>query len=204
MKYPKTYHLPWSPGINRDDKILKDLSGFKSDLVLTIKMDGENTTMYRNYIHARSLDSMNHPSRSMVKRIHAQMAYHIPEGWRICGENLYAKHSIEYKNLDSYFQVFSIWNRDRCLSIDETLCWCEKLNLVHVPIMKRGKFDIKSVELPEKYNGDPTEGYVIRVAREFTIEEFHSVVGKYVRKGHVQTDEHWMTRKVTPNKLKRF
>ena len=60
IKYPRTPHFPWSPGATDDDKILQDLSVFdKQPVVITEKMDGENTTIYADgYIHARSLDSV--------------------------------------------------------------------------------------------------------------------------------------------------
>lgn len=44
------------------------------------------------------------------------------------------------------------------------------------------------------------EGIILKVAREFTDEEFPDNLRKYVRKGHVQTDEHW-TRNWYRNKL---
>jgi len=55
-KYPKTLHLPWSPGISKRDKILKDTNDFiNKNIVLTEKMDGENTTIDSKHYHARSL-----------------------------------------------------------------------------------------------------------------------------------------------------
>ena len=84
-------------------------------------MDGENTSLYQNAYHARSVESRGHPSRSRVKSFHAQIQGDIPSGWRICGENLYATHSIKYENLKSYFLGFSVWNeQNMCLSWEET------------------------------------------------------------------------------------
>jgi len=60
-KYPRTYHLPWSPGVNDDDKVIHDVAVFDNcEIVVTEKMDGENCTMYLDYIHARSIDGRNH------------------------------------------------------------------------------------------------------------------------------------------------
>jgi len=43
VKYPKTFHLPWSLGLRSDDKRLKDLSRFiNQEVVVTEKVDGEN------------------------------------------------------------------------------------------------------------------------------------------------------------------
>ncbi len=72
------------------------------------------------------------------------MGYRIPEGWRICGENVYACHSIHYIALTSYFYVFSIWNeKNECLSWDATVAWCKKLGLAHVPLLYRGPYNEK-------------------------------------------------------------
>lgn len=97
FKYPKTLHLPFSPGSTSDDKMLSytdfENNFHKRFLLVTEKMDGENTTLGRDYTHARSLDSRHHPSRDWVKRFHSDISHNIPEDWRICGENLFAKHN---------------------------------------------------------------------------------------------------------------
>lgn len=95
FKYPRTPHLPWSPGFTADDLRNKTTALFDGkEVVVTEKMDGENTTMYRDYIHARSVDGRSHPSRAWVKQLHGRICFDIPEGWRFCGENMYAQHSI--------------------------------------------------------------------------------------------------------------
>ena len=68
-KYPRTFHLPFSEGVQSDDKIMKDLSSLEGkEVIVTYKMDGENTTLYRDHMHARSIDSAFHESRSWVKQ----------------------------------------------------------------------------------------------------------------------------------------
>jgi len=207
VKYPRTYHLPWSPGLTKDDRMMTNPDPFKGrEVIATIKMDGENTTMYKDFIHARSLTHEPHPSRNWVKSLHGRISYEIPEGWRICGENLYAKHSIHYLNLDDWFQVFSIWNeKNEILSWDETVEWCALLGLQMVPTLYRGPGDRSKIEnlyIPE-YQGDPCEGYVVRSASSFPYRQFKESVGKYVRKGHVTTHAHWMREVMVANQLKR-
>ena len=55
VKYGRTMHLPFSPGIHDDDKALKDCSQFfGKQVICTEKADGENTTAYANgHVHAR-------------------------------------------------------------------------------------------------------------------------------------------------------
>src|SRR6185369_15458032 len=132
VKYPRTYHLPFSKGRTDDDRALKDCSQFEGkEVVVTIKMDGENTTGYQSgHVHARSIDSDNHPSRSWVKNFLSTCLHELPQNWRLCGENLYAKHSIHYKQLASYFYLFSMWDdRNNCLSWDDTVEWARLLDL---------------------------------------------------------------------------
>jgi len=202
QKYPKTYHLPWSPGVSNDDKVQTDLSTLQDkEIVVSIKMDGECTSLYRDYIHARSLEFKTHPSRTWVQNFHAAIRKDIPEGYRICGENLFAKHSIHYTNLRSYFYVYSIWNEETCLGVDETLEWCNLLDLEHIDIIYRGIFNkdtIRSIKLDELQQ----EGYVVRPVKSFNIKDFKNVVLKYVRANHVQTNEHWLNSSIIKNVLK--
>jgi hypothetical protein len=43
VKYPRTFHLPWSPGVNRDDRTMEDISVFENqEVIICEKLDGEN------------------------------------------------------------------------------------------------------------------------------------------------------------------
>jgi len=195
-------HLPWSPGLQNDDRLIESLDAFEGEeVVVTEKMDGENTSMYRDYIHCRSLSELApHPSRSRIRQLFDVIKHDIPENYRLCGENCFAKHSIFYDNLPSYFLLFSIWEKDRCLSWSETKEYAELLNLHTVPVLYEGAFE--NVPFDSLYDPERNmEGYVIRVSRSFYYSEFQKVVAKYVRKNHVQTSKHWMVEKVIENKL---
>lgn len=207
VKYPRTFHVPWSPGVTGDDRVQEDLSAFRGqDVVVTEKMDGENTTLYRDGLHARSLTSDAHPSRDRVKALHASIAHDIPNGWRVCGENLYARHSIAYTGLPGYFLVFSIWNeKNECLSWKDTVEWCALLDLPTVPVIYQGSWDEDRIaRIAAEYcdRGPVTEGYTIRVASSFSYRLFRRSVVKYVRENHVQTNEHWKRGAIVPNGLK--
>lgn len=206
VKHPRTHHLPWSPNVSSDDKIIPSLSGFLGqEVVITAKMDGELTSIYKGGFHARSIDTAPHPSRDWLWGLHRRIGHDIPQGWRICGENLYAKHSIRYRHLPAHFLVHSVWDdRNTCLSWRETMEWCELLGLCHVKILGIGAWDtlfMKDVVAPEELDGDPCEGYVVRVTRRFAYREFKDVVAKWVRKDHVQTHGHWMRQAVEVNGL---
>jgi hypothetical protein len=200
VKYPRTRHLPWSPGATSDDLFSDSLQSFHGRrVVVTEKMDGENSSLYQDGLHARSIDGRHHPSRNWVKAMHGRMAHLIPKDWRVCGENLYALHSIGYSNLPSYFLMFSIWNQDNsCLGWDETVAWSKRLGLTHVPVLFDGPFD---ASLLQSIAPDTTtsEGYVVRLADQFSFSQFSESVAKWVRSNHVQSEKHWMHKAIVAN-----
>lgn len=204
-KYPRTAHLPWSPGASEDDIRLDVVRGLVGqEVVVTEKMDGENTTIYSGgHIHARSLDSAHHESRAWVKALAGRIAHDIPSGWRLCGENLYARHSIAYDDLKSYFVLFSVWHEDLCLSWEDTLLWAQLLDLQVAPQLYIGPYDeviLKSIT--SNLQLDRQEGIVVRDVGSFCREDFGEKVLKWVRSGHVQTEDHWMHRAVVPNRMR--
>lgn len=204
-KYPRTFHAPWSRP-HKDDKKHFSMDNFHGrEVVVTEKMDGENTTMYNDHYHARSLDSANHPSRNAVKAIWGQIRYMIPENLRLCGENVYAEHSIFYEDLESFFLGFSVWNNDTNvkLSYDDGLAKMREWGVTPVRELWRGVYDEAVIKaLWDETARSRTEGYVIQVVDEIPFEDFTKLVAKYVRKGHVQTDEHWRNKPIAANRLK--
>jgi hypothetical protein len=210
-KYGRTFHFPWSPGATSDDKIHAAVENLFAgrEVIVTEKLDGENTTIYADgYTHARSLDSKSHRSRDWVRSLANRIgAEGLPPDLRICGENLYARHSIAYDRLESYFLVFGIYDQEKCLSWDDTVAWCELLGLVAVPVLYRGEWDEAKVKAcwTGKSTASPgadQEGYVLRLAEAFDSADFGQSVAKMVRQGHVQTTSHWMYEAIVPNRLR--
>jgi len=205
IKYPRTYHLPWS-NLGKDDRILKSDNNFlNKEVIVTAKMDGENTTMYNDHIHARSLDSSNHETRNWVKTLWSKINYLLDENMRVCGENLYAVHSLKYKNLKTYFMMFSIWIDNKCLSWDETIDYAGILGLETVPVIYRDIYDKeKIIDIFKKYEND-NEGYVIRLSDEFEYFNFRNSIAKFVRpefKEKVNSSRgHWISKNIEKNEL---
>ena len=203
-KYPRSPHLPWSEGGTSDDAYLFNTDHFAGrEVVITEKMDGENTSMYRDGSHARSIDGRHHPSRDWVKALHGSICRDIPEGWRLCGENVYARHSIPYDSLDSYFYLFSIWDENNeSQSWDEVQEWAAIAGLTTVPELYRGEWDEASArELIAGLDTASQEGVVVRITERFHYDDFGTSLAKWVRRGHVQTDQHWMFAEIVPNQL---
>lgn len=212
VKYPRTRHLPSSRSSTEDDKVAtleevaRGLVG--REVVITEKMDGENTTIYSGgHSHARSVDSKFHPSRSIVKELAARISHELPPGYRLCGENIFAVHSIEYQDLESYFQAFGLWSGETLCSWDDLVEWASLLDVRTVPVIYRGPWigEAHAREQWEKYATHldrPSEGFVVRRTKPIARDDFMHGVFKFVRKNHVQTDEHWMHQEMRVNKLK--
>jgi hypothetical protein len=213
-KYPRTYHVPWSPNRCCDDKVLESVEAFiDKELIVTEKLDGGNCCLTREGVYARTHgNTAAHPSFAPVKAIWSSIQYDIPEKWSIFGESLYAKHSIHYKSLPSYFMVFGIrldldgdW-----LSWENTKKHAKSLGLETVPEMWRGSVDSEKdlkilteqlMKCGSLCRGESIEGLVIRDANHFLI--FKDSVAKYVRQDHIQTDEHWTNQPIIPNELRK-
>lgn len=192
-KYSRTYHFDFSLGATSDDKTLKSIEHFKGkNVIVTEKMDGENSNIYNDYYHPRSLTDDGHPSRNWLKGYAASFQYMIPKGYRVCGENLYAKHSIFYDQLKSYFYAFSVWDENECLSWNETVEFLNELNVFHAPVLYEGVFDYDTIKrIFLNMDHEKHEGIVCRLADGFDYKDFSISVAKAVRKNHVRSNEHW-------------
>lgn len=219
-KWPRTSHLPWSETVGWEDQRIISLDNFiGKEVVVTEKLDGENTSLYKDGLHARSLDYRPHQSRNWVTALQAVISSHIPEAVKIIGENLYAKHAILYEKLPSYFIAFSVIDDNLCCSWDEVESWCEYFKytmrfedgnfyqhpLFTAPVLYRGIWDedkVRACYTGKSVYGGEQEGYVVRLANEFPIQEYNVSAAKFVRPNHVQPNEgHWFSKQVIPNKL---
>lgn len=215
-KYPRTYHFPFSLGAMNDDRIASDFESVcQKNIIITEKLDGENTCLNQFGVFARSHSA---PTQN-------PWANYLWDKWRVLenelgdleifGESLYAVHSITYTGLKEYFYIFGIRQNGVWLSWEEVLLYAEVVAMPTAPLLYEGKLaDWASYNpkiIPEQNmenlvmslvtqhsqlsNPDigysPTEGAVVRTAEGFKEEDFAQSVFKWVRKNHVQTDAHW-------------
>lgn len=211
-KYGRTYHYPFSPGTSSDDRInhnyWDDISAIQT-LVHTEKLDGENNCLSKHGVFARSHVASTTSAWTETLRQYWQSIKKDLGNLEIFLENLYAIHSLEYKNIDHHFYVFAIREKDKWLSWEETKFYAAMLDLPTVPeiaiikniniksnfeydvlqlVTGRGSFDPCDI-----HTGSPAtiEGIVSRNADSYPVNDFAHNVFKYVRKGHVKTDQHW-------------
>lgn len=201
-KYNKTYHLPWS-NPSSDDKIADDITCLIGrEIVITEKLDGENTGMKNKGVYARSHGTFTTSAWSReVRQLHLmKVKDNLDENTFIFGENMEGIHSIEYTNLDSYFYMFGIRDNLVWLSWDEIEEYSYLLGIPTVPVLFRGIVNSEKelrdlveglVKYQSKLGGD-IEGVVVRISDRFNDYDFKKSLQKWVRKNHVKTiDKHW-------------
>lgn len=204
-KYGRIFHLPSSPGVGNDDKIIRDLTHLESapQVVFTERMDGENTTIFAGGCHARSLDSGYHVSRDWMKAYAAGTAPRLADDERIVGEYPFARHSIPYDALPSYFLGFAWIVGDEVQSWDDTIDRFRELGIAPVPVLYRGRFDAAAVQaMVDALDLERQEGFVVRSVASFLETQMATQIAKYVRAGHVQSDTHWTKADVIRNGLR--
>lgn len=212
-KYPRTPHLPFSPGGTSDDRRIQSVSSLLGcPVVITEKMDGSNVCLERDACFARSHASTpNHPSFDAFKALHAGIQHNIGVGVQVFGEWLYAKHSIAYSALPSYLMVFGVRDLSTGLwaSWEEVGMWADCLGVACAPVLALTSFTREDqlqgtveglAREPSKVGGD-REGIVIRKAGEIPDGDFATSVAKWVRKDHVQSDDHWKNQAIVRNML---
>lgn len=212
QKYGRTYHYPFSPGTESDDRIQFDYWEHLQQMqqvVHTEKLDGENNCLSRYGVFARSHTAPTTSPWTESIRIFWQRIRNDLGTMEIFLENLYAIHSIEYKNIDHHFYVFGIRDRDQWLGWEETKFYAGLLDLPVVPELSKGKpladrseyekslitlaFGAGTFHPHDAKDEYPVtmEGIVTRNLNGYAINDFANNVFKYVRKGHVKTDQHW-------------
>lgn len=211
-KYGRTYHYPFSPGTTSDDRISfnywNDFQQIQR-IVHTEKLDGENNCLSRYGVFARSHAAPTTSPWTNQIRQHWELLKNDLGDYEIFGENLYAIHSIEYQKLPAHFFVFAVRQSDYWLSWEETKFIAQLFDLpvvnvlgeVSMPIIQQvfendiltmstqsSPFDSYDVATRKPCT---IEGIVSRNAAEYPVDDLAANVLKYVRKGHVKTDEHW-------------
>jgi len=208
MKYPRTYHFSCSQEIFSDDKQLTseiEESFLNKTLIMTEKMDGGNSCLDKAKVFARTHEVETfHPSFSKLKALYNEIYYTVDfnfDRYMLFGENMQAIHSIVYDKLDSPFYLFAIFDK-------KEKKWCSweqiqfmniklKLKIVHVIATRSFKTlkelrDWVNIEMKKKsHYGDIREGIVFRDPASFKENEFSEKVAKVVRRGHIQSDDHW-------------
>ena len=203
IKYPSTPHWPESEKVHRDDTYHLDPEFFVGrDVVITEKLDGGNTCLHRGEVYARSVTSPSHDGWMAMVRKHHGWKTNDRSIFSFYGEDLYGIHSIEYDPLweEDTYRLFAIRDaQGRFLDWDAVVALAIQYTFLTVPVCFLGAFQSMG-DITEWFKdnrpsasslGPEREGFVMRTVDGFDGADFPTHVCKYVRKNHVQTDQHW-------------
>jgi hypothetical protein len=201
-KYPRTFHWPWSQQVHSDDSYHQDPEFFVGkEIVITEKLDGGNTALNAGNVYARSTgQEATQGWFAHVKKYHAWKTTGLDPIVTIYGEDLAALHSIKYNlPMDETYKVFAVRKNDTFLNWAEVVSTADANDLDVVPVIFQGQFNsVKEITkffeaeiVKPSLFGNEREGFVMRTIEDIVADEFGQHVCKYVRKNHVQTDEHW-------------
>lgn len=136
-KYGRCLHAHISLGTTSDDRFMPNgyVEAFADmeSLVMTEKLDGQNNCFKETGVYARShVSPTEHPwDEPMRKRW--QIMKNDLKGIELFGENMYGVHSIEYKNLESYYYMFAVREKGHWLSWEEVKWYASMFDFPTVP-----------------------------------------------------------------------
>lgn len=116
QKYPRTPHLPFSPGIADDDETLPNYHHLlNTEIVVTEKLDGGNCCLKDGLVFARTHEkAATHASFDIVRLMYTSTWMHLlpdpADRYELFGENLTAVHSISYTSSEQPQLCTSITN----------------------------------------------------------------------------------------------
>lgn len=136
-KYCRSLHAKISLGTTSDDRFMPDgyVEAFSKmkELILTEKLDGQNNCFNKHGVFARSHTApSNHPWDKPL-RDRWELIKNDLDDLEIFGENMYGIHSIAYTELESYFYVFAVRERDTWLSWEEVKFYAKLLDFPTAP-----------------------------------------------------------------------
>jgi len=172
-------------------------------------MDGSNMMVSHHHVFARShAGAPKHPSFDMAKQAHAKIAHLIPLDLSVFGEWVFAVHSIKYTALPGYFCIFGVRDTTGAWwSWEEVVLMAQELGMPTVPVLFEGvcqtaqefQTTVEQLALQPSACGGDREGVVVRLAGGYSVLE--EGLAKWVRKNHVQTDDHWSHQAIQRNGL---
>lgn len=206
-KYPRTRHLPFSPGVHRDDRIMENVEGLLNvQLVFTEKLDGSGVCLTREELYARSrIGPPNHPSFAPLWGIFHEKRHLIPDNWSLFGEWCFAVHAVTYPDItdNNWLNLFGIRFEDtqNWASFNQVQNMAQQLGVPSVPVddtrivttAEELEQTVERLRKKPSVYGPTREGIVVRSREGFPNNAFSEKVGKWVRAGHV-AGEHWQKR----------
>lgn len=219
FRFPQTPHITWlSEGMPRDDKLLSpaDLEEFLShELIVEEKIDGANlgfSISPEGKLQAQNRGSFIDlddpygqwkPIRWWLSTVRYALKDALGPNLMLFGEWCYARHTVNYTRLPSYFVAFDVYDREAGAfwSVARRNAFAAELGIMVVPERARGQFDLDGLIalLGESVLTEgPAEGIYVRQEDGDWLKQR----AKLVRAEFVQAiEEHWSKRGIEENQL---
>ncbi len=218
IKFPSTPHLAIFPGVSiRGDKVLdeeqrKEL--LSHNLIVEEKIDGANLGISfdgEGDILLQNRGSyLSKPFTGQWKklpdwlRVKSDLLFDALEDRLILfGEWCYARHSVSYSKLPSWFLGFDILEKKTLVfwPVNKRNNLLGKIGIPAAPLLTNGHFSFPELEellTCSKLSSEPAEGIYLRYERDGKLVSR----AKLVRPAFIQTvNEHWAKSQIQPNTL---
>lgn len=218
IKFPRTRHILNLGCATRDDLIMTpqevEMTFLHHELFIEEKIDGANMgiSIRNNQLCAQNrshyVSSAYHPQFKLLDKWLAQKAEDL---WRILdsdryilyGEWVYAKHSIQYKQLPDWFIAFDMYDKleEKFWSRPRLERHLDGSNIQLIPLVSRGAFNNIGqlrvlAQTPSQFYAGPVEGVYIRRCND---EGWLTARGKIVRSDFLCGNEFWTKGGLQPN-----
>lgn len=160
QKYCRSLHAQISLGTTSDDRFMPDgyvkaFAEMPAGLILTEKLDGENNAFKKSGLFARSHTAPTVSPWTKPLRERWELIKNDLGDLEIFGEGMYGTHSVAYSNLESFFYVFAVREKDVWLSWEEVQFYAKLFDFPTVP-----QIEIKT-SLKDFYKSDVNENKLL-------------------------------------------
>ena len=136
-KYGRSLHAQISLGTTSDDRFMPNgyVKAFAemTDVIGTEKLDGQNGCFKKSGVYARSHVAPTELPWDKPMKERWNLIKNDLGDLELFGEGMYGVHSIAYKNLESYYYIFGVRQKDYWMSWEEVKFYAEMFDFPTVP-----------------------------------------------------------------------
>lgn len=219
VKFPSTPHLLFnSSNLSREDKLVSPESKrllLSTEITIEEKIDGANLGVSFSSSGEVQFQNRGHyilpPYMGQWEQLpkwfvvfQDRLFDALEDSYILFGEWCYAKHSVYYSSLPSWFIAFDVYDikEQKFLSVQRRNSMVEKIGLPIVPLIKYGRLslaDIPDLIGKSAYGDDLCEGLYFRLDKDGWL----NIRAKYVRENFSQAiEQHWSRKPLQKNKTR--
>ena len=219
FKFPTTPHLTvLGKGTVRNDKVFTEHERdafLDHELIVEEKIDGANVGISfdsSGEVHVQNRGSfLLKPYQGQWKKLDEWLSLNLDrffdvlqDQYILFGEWCFARHSVRYENLPSWFLGFDIYDKEnrQFLSCEMRNDLFRQMDISQTPMLGRGRFSLQELKTffrTSRFSSTASE----RIYLRYDHGKWLGARAKLVRPEFVQTIEiHWSRKGIIPNKLR--